>query len=128
VKVPRKQRAAASGSRLAAVDALRDLVIDSLENAKAVDAAVISLAGKSSIADYMIIASGTSSRHVSAVADQLGRRLRENAVKGVTMEGELQGDWVLIDAGDIIIHLFRPEVREFYGLEKMWGPAGPGGA
>lgn len=69
----------------------------------------------------MIIASGTSSRHVSALADKLKTRLELKGVKGITIEGKDQSDWVAIDAGDIIVHLFRPEVRQFYNIEKMWG-------
>lgn len=90
---------------------------------------VINLAGKSSIADYMVIASGTSARQVSAMADHLVEKLKGEGQEGVTIDGKSQGDWVLIDAGDVIVHLFRPEVREFYNLEKMWGvemPAQPG--
>lgn len=81
----------------------------------------IDLKNQSSIADYMVIASGTSSRHVSALAKKLQTRLELNGVKGIKIEGADQCDWVAIDAGDIIIHLFRPEVRAFYNIEKMWG-------
>lgn len=84
---------------------------------------VIELAGKSTIADYMVIASGRSSRQVVAMAEHLIRLLKGRGLIGVTPEGVRQGDWVLIDAGDVIVHLFRPEVREFYNLEKMWGVA-----
>lgn len=81
---------------------------------------MIDLAGKSDIADYMVIASGQSNRQVATMADKLVEVAKKNGVKGVTPEGRAQADWVLFDAGDIIIHLFRPEVREFYNLEKMW--------
>ena len=81
---------------------------------------MIDLAGKSDIADYMVIASGQSNRQVATMADKLVEVAKKNGVKGVTPEGRAQADWVLLDAGDIIIHLFRPEVREFYNLEKMW--------
>ena len=81
---------------------------------------MIDLAGKSDIADYMVIASGQSSRQVATMADKLVEVAKKHGVKGVTPEGKAQADWVLFDAGDIIIHLFRPEVREFYNLEKMW--------
>lgn len=81
---------------------------------------VIDLAGKTSIADYMVVASGRSTRHVGAMADKLASRLKEAGVAGVEIEGMPLCDWVLIDAGDVIVHLFRPEVRAFYGLEKMW--------
>ena len=78
--------------------------------------------GKSSIADHMVIASGRSNRHVAAVADHLLRRLKETGHGNAKVEGLPSADWVLIDAGDVIVHLFRPEVREFYQLEKMWLP------
>jgi ribosome-associated protein len=96
------------------------MVLSSLDDDKAMDVVAIPLAGKSSIADYMVIASGTSSRQLMAIADHLGKTLKDNGVKSTGTEGAQQGDWILIDAGDIIVHLFRPEVRDFYQLEKMW--------
>ena len=98
----------------------------SLDNDKAKSVVVIDLAGKTEIADYMVIASGTSRRHIGAMADHLQERLKLSGLKGVSFEGLAQCDWVLIDAGDVIVHLFRPEVREFYHLEKMWGEPIPG--
>ncbi len=97
-----------------------DLVVDSLDADKAEDIVVIDLRGKSSIADHMVIATGNSSRQVGAMADHLMRKLKD-AGQGVAWEGMPQCDWVLIDGGDIVVHLFRPEVRSFYNLEKMWG-------
>ncbi|MCR6629040.1 MAG: ribosome silencing factor [Magnetospirillum sp.] len=97
-----------------------DLVVASLDGDKAEDIVVVDLRGKSSIADHMVIATGTSSRQVGAMADHLTRKLKE-AGQHVAAEGLPQCDWVLIDGGDIIVHLFRPEVRSFYNLEKMWG-------
>ena len=91
-----------------------------LEDDKAENAVVIELAGKSEIADFLVIASGASKRHVGAMADHLQRSLKGMGVKRRAVEGNIQCDWVLIDAGDIIVHLFRPEVREFYNLEKIW--------
>ena len=102
-------------------DTLLSLVETSLDDDKAQALTVIDLTGKSTIADYMVIASGTSARQVSAMADHLVTHLKEAGHAGATVDGLAQGDWVLIDAGDIIVHLFRPEVREFYNLEKMWG-------
>jgi len=87
---------------------------------KAEDTVTISLAGKSSIADCMVVASGRSQRHVGAIAEHLVKDLEEAGVPGVRVEGMRQSDWVLIDASDVIVHVFRPEVRDFYGLEKMW--------
>ncbi len=94
----------------------------SLESDKAQDIAVIDLEGKSSLADYLVIASGASQRQVGAMADHLRDKIKAQTQRGVTVEGMSQCDWVLIDAGDLIIHLFRPEVREFYSIEKMWNP------
>ncbi|MBL6933325.1 MAG: ribosome silencing factor [Rhodospirillales bacterium] len=104
------------------------LVETSLDDDKAEGIVVIDLAGKSSLTDYMVIASGTSQRHVGAMADHLHDQIKASGVQGVSLEGQASCDWVLIDAGDIIVHLFRPEVREFYNIEKMWGVPLPGGA
>jgi ribosome-associated protein len=96
-------------------------VLASLEDSKAENIIPIDLRGKSVIGDHMVIASGRSHRHVAAVADQLLRALKESGQgNNAKVEGLAGGDWVLIDTGDIIIHIFRPEVREFYNLEKMW--------
>jgi ribosome-associated protein len=96
--------------------------MQSLDMDKAEDIVCIPLVGSSALADYMIIANGTSSRHVSALARKLKERLQIKKVKGITIEGLGQCDWVVMDTGDIIVHLFRPEVREFYSIEKMWSP------
>ena len=95
-------------------------ITNSLEDDKAIDISVIELEGKSSIADQMVIASGSSARHVGAIADHLLTRLKENGFGKQQVEGMPQADWVLIDAKDVIVHLFRPEVRTYYNLEKMW--------
>lgn len=87
---------------------------------KAEDVVTINLAQDSSLADYMIIASGTSSRHVHSLARKLKDRLNLKGIKNVHTEGMSQCDWVVLDAGDVIVHIFRPEVREFYNIEKMW--------
>jgi ribosome-associated protein len=97
----------------------------SLDDDKAEDVTTISLAGKSEMADHMVIATGRSSRQVSAIAEKLAERLKQGHGISVRTEGKEHGDWVLIDAGDVIVHLFRPEVREFYQLEKMWQPVTP---
>ena len=94
---------------------------DVLEDRQAIDVVVIDLAGKSTIADYMVVASGQSNRQVTALAEHILQAIKKQGLIGITPEGVRQGDWVLIDAGDVIVHLFRPEVREFYNLEKMWG-------
>jgi ribosome-associated protein len=108
-----------------APEALLSVIETSLDDDKAQAVTVIDLDGKSSIADYMVIASGTSSRQVISMADHLLEKLKQSGVRDATVEGLNQGDWVLIDAGDAIVHLFRPEVRGFYNLEKMWGVALP---
>ena len=96
-----------------------------LDDAKAENVVTIDIKEKSSIGDYMVIASGRSDRHVGAVAEQVQRRLKEEGLGRARIEGQPQCDWVLIDIGDIIVHVFRPEVREFYNLEKMWSAERP---
>lgn len=91
-----------------------------MDDDKAQDIVVIDLSGKTDFADYMVVASGTSQRQIGTMAEHLRDKLKARGLKGVTIEGEPQCDWVLIDAGDILVHLFRPDVREFYGLEKLW--------
>jgi ribosome-associated protein len=97
-----------------------DTVLASLEDSKAENIVPIDIQGKSSLGDYMVIASGRSHRHVSAVADHLLKALKDAGLGTARVEGLASADWVLIDSGDIIVHVFRPEVREFYNLEKMW--------
>lgn len=108
---------------LPAPDALLSTIEAVLDDHKAEDIVIIDLQGKSSIADYMIIATGQSSRQVAALSDAVCRSLKEAGLIGLKPEGARQGDWILIDAGDVIVHLFRPEVREFYAIEKMWDAA-----
>lgn len=105
---------------------LLKLVETSLDDDKAEGIVVIDLAGKTSLTDYMVIASGTSQRQVGAMADHLQEKIKASGIHGVSLEGQTTCDWVLIDAGDVIVHLFRPEVREFYNIEKMWGVPLPG--
>ncbi len=107
----------------AAVPASASLLSDIhhwLDEAKAEEIVEIPLEGKSSLGDFMVVASGRSDRHVGAIAEQVATKLKERGYSGVRVEGLEACDWVLIDAGDIIVHVFRPEVREFYNLEKMW--------
>lgn len=99
------------------------LIRKSLEDDKAEEVVTIDLRGRSEMADYMVIASGRSARQVSAIADKLTDRLKEVLGHKARSEGKEQGDWVLVDAGDVVVHVFRPEVRDFYQLEKMWTPA-----
>ncbi|MGN6123550.1 MAG: ribosome silencing factor [Sphingomonas oligoaromativorans] len=101
-------------------EALHTLVLQSLEDDQAVETISIPLAGKTSIADYMVIASGRSSRQVSSMAVKLAEKVKAQVGRSPKIEGLPAADWVLIDAGDVIVHLFRPEVRSFYNLERMW--------
>lgn len=101
-------------------DAILKRILGLLDEAKAEEIVTIDLKGKSSMGDFMVIATGRSDRHVGAIADQLQKNLKEIGQMQVRVEGQPQCDWVLIDTGDIIVHVFRPEVREFYNLEKMW--------
>ncbi len=101
-------------------DALRDVILTVLDENKAEEVVLIDLRGKTAIADHMVIASGRSSRQVAAMAEKLSDTLKQDYRVATKIEGKGTGDWTLIDAGDVIVHLFRPEVREFYQLEKLW--------
>lgn len=104
-----------------AADPLYALVMHQLDEDQAQEIVSIPLAGVSSIADHMVIASGRSSRHVAAMAEKIAGRIKQEGFGSARVEGLPNADWVLIDAGDVIVHLFRPEVRTFYNLERMWG-------
>jgi ribosome-associated protein len=97
-----------------------DVVLQSLDDAKAEQTVAIDIAGKSSLADHMVVTSGRSNRHVAAVADQVMKAMRDSGFGKPRVEGLPHADWVLVDGGDVIVHIFRPEVREFYNIEKMW--------
>lgn len=111
---------AGNPKKYASVKKLLTSVIGSLEDDKAVEIHTIDLKNKSSIADFMVVASGRSSRQVAAIASHLVQRLKQENLAVAQVEGLPQADWVLVDAGDVIVHVFRPEVRDYYGLEKMW--------
>jgi len=102
------------------VNELHRIVLQSLDDDQAVDVVTIPLTGKSNIADHMVIASGRSTRQVASMANKLADRIKQEFRKNVRIEGLPAADWVLIDADDVIVHLFRPEVRSFYNLERMW--------
>ena len=111
---------------------LKNFVVESLDDDKALDIQSIHIADHdslkgSALADYIVVASGTSSTQIKRMADKLKERLNARGYKNLKIEGAAQGDWVVLDAGDIVVHLFRPEVREFYNIEKMWNmpPASP---
>lgn len=116
----------ASSTQTRTAASLHDLVLASLDDDQAQDVVSLALEGKSSIADYMVIASGRSTRQVAAMAQKLAERVKHGGYGHVRIEGLPAADWVLIDAGDVVVHLFRPEVRTFYNLERMWnfGDAG----
>ena len=99
---------------------LRQAVIDALEQLKAKDIREIDVRGKTSIADLLVIASGTSARHVKSIADEVTRFAKKAGVMPLGVEGEQEGEWVLVDLGDVIVHVMLPRIREFYGLERLW--------
>ena len=99
---------------------LKSIILDTLDSNKALDIISIDLKNKSSMADYMIIASGTSSRHIQALSEQVLEKLRINGVKNSKIEGKESSDWKLVDGIDLIVHIFNPEKRKFYELEKIW--------
>ena len=105
-------------------DALLAAILTSLSDDKAEDIVQIDLRGKTEIGDYMVICSGRSTRQVAAISENLVQRIKDDFCRTARIEGKEAGDWVLIDTGDVIVHVFRPEVREFYQLEKMWMPQG----
>lgn len=113
-----------SGASDATSEDLLARILTSLDEDKAEDVVQIDLRGKTSIGDYMVICSGRSSRQVVALAEKLVERLKHEFGRSAKVEGKESGDWVLVDTGDVIVHIFRPEVREFYQLEKMWVPGG----
>jgi ribosome-associated protein len=108
---------------IATSDTILAAILHSLDEDKAEDVVQIDLRGRSEMGDHMVIATGRSSRQVGAIAEKLVDRLKERFGLPTKVEGKETGDWVLVDAGDVIVHVFRPEVREFYQLEKMWQPA-----
>ena len=119
-KKPAPQKAAAPAKKPAPPSDLLKRILASLDDDKAENIITIDLEGRSALCDAAVIASGRSSRHVSAMAEHLARRLKEGGYGTRPVNGQAQGDWVLVDAGDVIVHLFRPEVRDYYDLEGMW--------
>lgn len=112
--------AAKNGTQTVTSEALRDLIVSTLSDEKAEEIVQIDLRGKSEMGDYMVVASGRSTRQVAALAEKIVEKAKQEAGVISRVEGKTTGDWVLIDTGDVIVHLFRPEVREFYQIEKMW--------
>ena len=118
-RAPKSKRAEAQGH------SLLSRILKSLDDDKAEDIVTIDLEGRSSLADAIVIANGRSQRHVSAIAEHLARRLKEAGYGTRPVDGLASGDWVLVDAGDVIVHVFRPEVRSYYDLEGMWSVEEP---
>ena len=116
----RPEKTAVNGRQQIDVEKLHQLILQSLDDDQALEVVSIPLEGKSNIADYMVIASGRSTRQVASMATKLADRVKQQFGKNVRIEGLPAADWVLIDADDVIVHLFRPEVRSFYNLERMW--------
>lgn len=101
-------------------DKLLSLVIDALEELKGVDIRVLDVSGLTSITDRMVVASGTSTRHVKSLADNVARKTREAGFRALGVEGEQAAEWVLVDLGDVVVHVMMPSIRDFYALEKLW--------
>ena len=101
-------------------DKTLNLILSRLDDMKAEETVTIDLRGKSAFSDYMIVTTGRANRHVGAIAENVAKSLKENGIKSLHIEGLPNCDWVLIDSGDVIVHVFRPEVREFYNLERLW--------
>jgi ribosome-associated protein len=118
-----RRKSAGKRKRPAVPSGLLRVIEKSLDDDKAEDLVTIDLKGKSSIADFMVIATGRSARQLGAMAEHLREKLGKAGVSPVGLEGARQGDWILIDGGDVVVHLFRPEIRSLYNLEKMWGLA-----
>jgi ribosome-associated protein len=108
-------------------DKTLNMILSRLEDMKAEETVTIDLRGKSAFSDYMIVTSGRANRHVGAIAENVTKGLKENGITSIHVEGLPNCDWVLIDSGDVVLHVFRPEVREFYNLERLWSqnPMGP---
>ena len=118
--MPATQPAPPSRGANEKIEALHDLVLRSLDDDQAQDVVTIPLTGKSNIADHMVIASGRSTRQVASMAQKLSQKIKQDLGRTVRVEGLPVADWVLLDADDVIVHIFRPEVRSFYNLERMW--------
>ena len=119
-KIARKSRSAGNGAAAKAAPSLKTVVIDALADMKALEVKVLDVRGLTDVADLMVIASGTSDRHVRSVAQRVVERTKEAGFRPHGVEGQQDGDWVLIDLNEMIVHVMLPRVREFYGLEKLW--------
>jgi ribosome-associated protein len=123
IKAPSARKTSTKTAALKAqpdADKTLNMILSRLEDMKAEETVTIDLRGKSAFSDYMIVTSGRANRHVGAIAENVAKGLKETGIKSIHVEGLPNCDWVLIDSGDVIVHVFRPEVREFYNLERMW--------
>jgi len=116
----RKTSTKAQALKAQPADETLNLILSRLDDMKAEETVTIDLRGKSAFSDYMVVTTGRVNRHVGAIAENVAKGLKENGIKGIHVEGLPNCDWVLIDSGDVIVHVFRPEVREFYNLERLW--------
>ena len=119
-KTPRKTSTEAALKAQPDADKTLNIILSRLDDMKAEETVTIDLRGKSAFSDYMIVTTGRVNRHVGAIAENVTKALKETGIKGIHVEGLPNCDWVLIDSGDVIVHVFRPEVREFYNLERLW--------
>jgi len=101
-------------------EALRDLIVEALDDLKALDIRILDVRGKTAITDFMVVASGTSDRHVKALSNSVLKSLKEHGIKPAGIEGETESEWILVDARDVVVHVMLPKVRDFYNLEKLW--------
>ena len=120
IKIPNKIKNMPNENYIRRSVELLDITKASLESGKAEDVVVINLTGKASFADYMVIATGTSQRHVASMAVHLKEKMKQTGLTEVQLEGTDQNEWVLVDGGDVVVHLFKHEIREFYAIEKIW--------
>jgi ribosome-associated protein len=132
IKAPGARKTSTKTAALKAqpdADKTLNMILSRLEDMKAEETVTIDLRGKSAFSDYMIVTTGRANRHVGAIAENVAKGLKENGIKSIHVEGLPNCDWVLIDSGDVVVHVFRPAVREFYNLERMWtqGPTAEGG-
>ena len=107
------------------IEQLKDLVVDALEDRKGVDIKVVDVRGKSSVTDILVIAAGNSTRQVKALADSVVEKAKQNGIQPLGTEGQEESSWVLVDLGDVVVHVMLPETRDFYNLEKLWGEDTP---
>jgi ribosome-associated protein len=120
-KTPRKTSTQAAALKAQPdADKTLNMILSRLDDMKAEETITIDLRGKSAFSDYMVVTSGRANRHVGAIAENVTKTLKENGIKNIHVEGLPNCDWVLIDSGDVVVHVFRPEVREFYNLERLW--------